>query len=85
LIPRVKKRAWLWAGVVLALAFTGCHTISYYGQAIHGQFQIINRQRPIHEVLADPQTTGKLSNQLALVLELRGFAERERKLKPNGH
>jgi predicted aminopeptidase len=71
--------------MLVALLITGCQTCSYYGQAVRGQFQIVNRQRSIKEVLTDPRTATELSNRLDLVLNLRAFAERALKLPANGH
>ena len=82
---RVKRKLSYFAGALLLLSITGCQTVSYYSQAVRGQFDLMSRQRPIKEVLADPQTPVGLSNQLTLVLKLHRFAERELKLKANGH
>jgi predicted aminopeptidase len=81
----VKKKLYCFSGALLLLSITGCRTVSYYSQAVQGQYQIVSRQRPIKEILADPQTSVRLSNQLALVLKLHHFAERDLKLKANGH
>jgi len=69
----------------LVLALTGCQTISYYGQAIHGQCQMVSRQRPIEALLNDPATPEPLKSRLRLVLEIRQFAEKELQLPANGH
>jgi predicted aminopeptidase len=83
---RVKRRVWLAVGaLLLLLVITGCRTVSYYAQAVRGQYQIVRRARPIGEVLASSVTTPGLSNQLSLVLKLRAFAEQDLKLKANGH
>jgi predicted aminopeptidase len=76
---------WCFAGALLLASITGCHTVGYYSQAVRGQYQIVSRQRQIKEVLADPQTPPRLSNQLTLVLKLHRFAERNLKLRANGH
>jgi predicted aminopeptidase len=47
--------------------------------------QIVSSQRPIHVVLADPNTSVLLRDRLRLVLEIRQFAEAELHLQPNGH
>jgi predicted aminopeptidase len=70
------------AGLVLAL--TGCHSLGYYGQAIHGQCQILHRQRPIPDVLADRASPEPLKEKLRLVLKIREFAERELRLPAMG-
>jgi predicted aminopeptidase len=70
---------------VLGLALAGCETAGYYGQAIRGHCELTLRQRPIPRLLAAADTPGPLKEKLALVLELRQFAERDLKLPCNGH
>jgi predicted aminopeptidase len=76
------RGVWL---VLLAALFSGCETASYYSQAIHGQCQILQRQRPIATVLAEANAPPELKEKLRLVLQLREFAESELKLPVNGH
>lgn len=64
---------------------TGCRTLSYYGQAVRGHFQIVNRQQPIAELLRQPQTPDSLKAKFGLILAMREFAEQELKLPVNGH
>jgi predicted aminopeptidase len=72
-----RGRRWLRALWLLTLAtgVAGCQSLGFYGQAIHGQYQIVAHRRPIGELLADPQTPAPLKAQLALVENLRAFAE----------
>ena len=59
----------------LALLFlTHCETARFYAQGARGQWQIQTSARPISQVLASPDTTPALRQQLLLVLELRQFA-----------
>jgi predicted aminopeptidase len=75
-----------WSGSLLAtLVLVGCQTVEYYAQAIHGQAQILNRERPIESLLADPATPCELRARLQRVLEIRTFAEKELHLPANGH
>ena len=71
--------------LAFTLSLTGCQTASYYTQAIRGQCQIWNRQRPIHSLLEDPNTPELLKQRLRFVLEVRDFAETKLKLPANGH
>ncbi len=71
--------------VVVAALLTGCQTAGYYAQAVHGHFQIVNRQQPITKLLQQPQTPEPLKARLQLILAMREFAERELKLPVNGH
>jgi predicted aminopeptidase len=66
-------------------AGAGCQTVTYYGQAIHGQCQVLNRQHSIDTLLADPATPAPLKSRLRLVLEIRRFAEGQLQLPANGH
>jgi len=72
---------------LLALAFflTGCETCRYYTQAVRGQCQMWNRQRPIRSLLDDANTPEPLKQRLRLVLQVREFAEKELHLPANGH
>jgi predicted aminopeptidase len=80
-------RKWLLAPALLLtlLAVSGCHTLSYYGQAIKGQYQIVANQQKIDKLAADPQTPPPLKTKLELVQELRTFAAKDLKLPVDGH
>ncbi len=78
---------WLAAPALLAaaLAFSGCQTLSYYGQAIKGQYEIVAHEQKIEKLLAEPQTPARLKAQLQLVLSLRAFAATNLQLPVDGH
>ncbi len=77
---------WLAApALLLALALSGCQNLSYYGQAIKGQYQIMAHRESLEKLLADPQTPAPLKAKLQLVLRLRAFAEKDLKLPADGH
>jgi predicted aminopeptidase len=63
--------------IMLLAALTGCDSLRHYAQAISGQIGILNKRRPIHSYLDDPQTPPKLKQKLSLILELREFAKSE--------
>ena len=71
-------RKWMTALLLVAvvLGVSGCQTISFYSQAIRGQYQIFAHQQPMQKMLGDPQTSARLKAQLQLVENLRGFAKR---------
>jgi predicted aminopeptidase len=73
-----------WLLLVVAPVVCGCHTASYYTQAVRGQYQIVARQQPIERLLADPQTPETLKEKLQLVQQLRAFAGKELALPVNG-
>jgi predicted aminopeptidase len=84
----LKKRLWVFLVALLALfavTLTGCQTVKYCAQAISGQCQMVNRQRPIREVVADAQTPQPLRDKLQLVLKLREFAQTNLHLETGGH
>ena len=71
--------------LLAVLSMSGCQTLSYYGQAIKGQYQIVAHQTRIEKLLADPQTPAPLKAKLQLVQNLRSFAEKDLKLPVDGH
>jgi predicted aminopeptidase len=82
-----RRRKWLWAPLLLlaVLVTPGCRTISYYSQAIKGQYQIVGHRQKIDKLLADPETPGELRAKLELVQQLRAFAASELQLPVDGH
>jgi predicted aminopeptidase len=82
-----RRRKWLLAPALLlaALAMSGCQTLSYYGQVIKGQYQIVAHQEKIEKLLANPQTPAPLQAKLQLVEDLRRFAAKDLKLPVDGH
>jgi predicted aminopeptidase len=76
------------AGVLLLAAGTvcltsGCSTIGYYAQATNGHLDLLQRARPVPEVLADPATPPALKTRLELSQRMRDFAVSELKLPDN--
>jgi len=69
--------------VLFTLSATGCESIRYYGQAIHGQVSILNKRQPIDRLLTKPDTPDKLKVKLRQVLRIREFAENELHLPAN--
>lgn len=69
---------------LLAIAVSGCQAVKFYSQAVGGQFEIFQKQKPISKVIANPSTEAKLRQKLQLVLDLRQFAETNLNLKSDG-
>src|SRR5262245_30871206 len=86
-LKRRRTRRWLLFAVMLTAmaAVSGCHELGFYAQAIHGQYEIFARQKPVEELVADPGTPADLKGKLQIVRDLRTFAEQELKLPVNGH
>lgn len=55
----------------------------YYMQAIRGHTDLMNRRRPLTEVIADSESSDELRQRLALVNEARDFAVSELLLPDN--
>jgi predicted aminopeptidase len=58
--------------------------MQYYMQAVSGQFDLMNRARPIDEVLAEQSTSATLRTKLQHVRSIRHFASAELGLPDNG-
>ncbi len=65
------------------LCLGGCADLQYYAQAARGQSEIMNRAKPIAEIIDDPTTPPTLKTQLTKALEIREFASRELALPNN--
>lgn len=66
--------------LLLAVSLPGC----YYVQAVHGQFGIWNKTRPLEEVIDDPATASSLRTRLTLLRDARNFATEQLLLPDNG-
>jgi len=64
----------------LGLAMSGCTTIGYYTQAVHGEYRILTSRQPLEKVIANPRTPANVKEKLQLVRQLRTFAGTELKL-----
>lgn len=73
------------SGLLLSLALCGCESIGYYGQAISGQYQIMQSRQPIEDLISDPDTPEALAKRLELILAVREFAETELHLPVGDH
>lgn len=69
----------------LWLSVSGCRTLSFYSQAVKGQYQLLAQRQPISDLLADPHTPQILRDRLLLVQQLRGFARTHLSLHLDGH
>ncbi len=78
----------LLGAVVLAVAAvclgSGCSSLGYYAQAAGGHIDLMQRARPVAQVLADDSTPEALRRHLQLSQRLRDFAVDELKLPDNG-
>ena len=63
--------------LVLMTGFlSSCSSVYYLFQAGRGQLELLNRARPIDEVLRDPSTDPALGSQLRRIPDIKAFGER---------
>ncbi|PHV13199.1 aminopeptidase [Chitinimonas sp. BJB300] len=75
---------WRWAlWLILPAMLSGCASMAYVGQAANGQAEVLNKARPIDELLADPATPPELRAKLAFATRVRAFAVHELNLPNN--
>lgn len=60
----------------LAFGLTGCSTVEYLWQAGRGQLAIMNRARPLDEVIRDETTPPRIRALLTEVPKVKAFGER---------
>ncbi|BFI95552.1 MAG: aminopeptidase [Rhodanobacter sp.] len=80
-VPRLRLGCLVFA--VLSLALSGCGSLRYYAQAVHGQGELVLRRQPVRKLLRDPATDPKLAARLSLALAAREFASRHLDLPDN--
>lgn len=82
-----RYRIWLigFLLLVVVLGVSGCHTLSFYGQAVKGQYQIFAHQQSIEKLVATANTPQRLKERFELLRDLRGFASKELKLPTDDH
>src|SRR5215467_10181956 len=82
-----RLRKWLICAALalIVVAVSGCQTISFYSQAVKGQYQIFAHEEPIDKLAASPDTPDRLKQRLELLQSLRAFAEQDLKLPVDGH
>jgi predicted aminopeptidase len=73
-----------WALGAAALCVTsGCTSLAYYGQAASGHLDLMQRARPVAEVIEDASTAAPLRERLRASQRMRDFAVSELKLPDN--
>ncbi|VAX08168.1 PUTATIVE ZINC PROTEASE PROTEIN [hydrothermal vent metagenome] len=69
--------------VLLFLWLGGCSSAGYYWDAVSGHAELLNAQRSLDEVLADPAVSVKTRETLKTMLKAREFASQELGLPDN--
>jgi predicted aminopeptidase len=59
---------------LICSVISACASVSYLGQATHGQWQLMRARRPIEDVIADPASSDTLKTRLGLVQNAREFS-----------
>jgi len=90
MIDSKKRKRWrkwlLCAGLgLVVIAVSGCQTITFYSQAIRGQYQIFAHEKSTDQLVANQETPDQLRHRLELLSSLRTFAAEELKLPVDGH
>lgn len=65
----------------IMLALAGCSSLGYLVDAGIGQWRLLNRARPIEEVLANPELDERTKDAIRLIQDAKQFAATELKLK----
>lgn len=60
--------------VLLMPVLSGCSSMGYYAQSVHGQLGVMAASRPVEDVIDDPQTPASVRRQLQVLPSLRQFA-----------
>ncbi|VVP12976.1 hypothetical protein PS874_03295 [Pseudomonas fluorescens] len=68
---------------VLFLLLNGCASVSYYGQLVSGQLQLLRAREPISSVIADPGRDQQLRARLTQSQKARTFASHHLHLPDN--
>ncbi len=68
---------------LLLMGLAGCGNALYYMRALSGHAQLLNAQRPLDEVLADPALSAQTRTRLESLRAARNFASRELGLPDN--
>jgi len=71
--------------LLVVVVVSGCKTISFYAQAIKGQYQIFAHERKVQKLLSDEKTPEALKKRFEVLEEIRAFADKDLKLPVDGH
>ncbi len=72
-----------WLAALACLSLSGCASVGYYWQAVHGHLSLMQASRPIGSWLQDETTPERLKARLALAARMRAFATQELGLPDN--
>jgi predicted aminopeptidase len=77
-----RARRWVSGGlVVLALVLVcGCRNLSFYGQAIRGEYQMLAHRNPVDKLVTNSNTDAKLKEKLSTLLAMLSYASNDLRL-----
>jgi len=70
------QRLKIFSLLVVLLMLNGCAELQYYGHAVSGQLEVIDKRRPIPAVIADPATDDVVRDRLKYIEQAHTFAIR---------
>lgn len=70
--------------LLLLLSLAGCQSLAYYGQAVQGQWQLLQQRQSLTRLLQDPALPEPRRRELELVRQVRAFARTELGLDVSG-
>ncbi|WP_330925308.1 aminopeptidase [Candidatus Sororendozoicomonas aggregata] len=82
------RLAYLFRIILVALGcgmLSGCSSINYYAQAVHGQFEILAKRKSVSSLLRSKDLDPRLRRQLLLSEELLLFAQKQLLLPAGGN
>lgn len=62
-------------GLLCSLLLAACETLTYYGQAVSGQFWLLSQRKSLSSLLNSPDTSPELRRQLENIQAIRLFAQ----------
>ena len=80
----MKTRLYIFTGsflfgcsLLVVLLMQGCSSLSYYQQAVSGQYELLNSRVDIQTLVNNEETPVDLKQKLSTILQIRAFASNE--------
>jgi predicted aminopeptidase len=84
-VGKVKKALLVCAVLLVVCVVTGCRTLSFYGQAVKGQFKLLAARESIDRLMQSTNTPPELKQRFEVLEDIRKFAAQELALNVDGH
>lgn len=69
--------------LIALISLSGCSSLTYYSEILNGHFELLDKQRPVKEVIQDKALKPELRDALIISQEMRDFASQELLLPSN--